>query len=78
MQPYIRLKYSSSQYHKKDDYGKSKLCNCEESLKEGNIVKLYPKGCETIDQASEKRGDSIEVKEGDRAHKNAGNMHKRT
>ena len=42
---------------------------CEKSLKEGNTVKLYQKGCDTINQASEKRGDSSEVKEGDRVHK---------
>ena len=39
------------------------------SLEECNIVKLYQKGCDTINQASEKMGDSIEVKEGDRIHK---------
>ena len=42
---------------------------CEKSFKDGITVILYPKGCDTINQASEKRGDSIEVKEGDRAHK---------
>ena len=25
---------------------------CEKSLEEGNTVKLYPKGCDTINQAS--------------------------
>ena len=38
------------------------------SLKEGNTVKLYQKGCDTDYQANEKKGDSSEVKEGDRAH----------
>ena len=42
---------------------------CEKSLEEGNTVKLYLKGCDTINQASKKRGDNIEVKEGDRIHK---------
>ena len=42
---------------------------CEKSLKEGNTVKLYEKGCDTINQASEKRGDSIDMKEADRVHK---------
>ena len=42
---------------------------CVKSLEECNIVKLYQKGCDTINQASEKMGDSIEVKEGDRIHK---------
>ena len=34
-------------------------------------VKLYQKGCDTtrINQASEKKGESCEVREGDRAHK---------
>ena len=43
---------------------------CGKSLEESNIyVKLYQKECDTINQASEKMGDSIEVKEGDRIHK---------
>ena len=42
---------------------------CEKSGQEGNTVKLYPKGCDTIKRASKKRGDSIEVKEGDKVHK---------
>ena len=49
---------------------KSKNCVfCEKSLEEGNAVKLFQKGCDTINRASKKNGDSIEVKEGDRVHK---------
>ena len=40
---------------------------CEKSIAECNSVKLYQKGSDTIKQTSEKR--SIEVKEGDKAHK---------
>ena len=47
----------------------SNLCICGNSLEECNTVKLYQKGCETINQASEKRRDSIEVKEGDKVNK---------
>ena len=39
------------------------------SLEECNTVILYQKGCDTINQASEKMGDSIEVKEGDKVPK---------
>ena len=42
---------------------------CEKSLEEGSTVKLYQKGCDTINKASKKRGGSIEVKEGDIVHK---------
>ena len=39
---------------------------CVKSPKDGNTVKLYQnRGCDTINQASEKRCDCIEVKEGD-------------
>ena len=41
---------------------------CEKSLEECNTVKLYQKGLDTINQASEKRGDRIKVKEGDKVH----------
>ena len=39
---------------------------CEKSLEDCNTVKLYQKG---INQTSEKRSDSIKVKEGDKVHK---------
>ena len=40
------------------------------SLKGGNTVRLYQnRGCDTINQAIDKRGDNIKVKEGDRVHK---------
>ena len=42
---------------------------CENSLEECNTVKLYQKGCDTINQASKKIGDRIKVKEEDKAHK---------
>ena len=38
-------------------------------LKTGNTVNLYQQGCDTFNQANEKRGDSSEVKEGDIARK---------
>ena len=39
---------------------------CVKSLKDSNTVKLYQnRGCDTINQASEKRCDSIKAKEGD-------------
>ena len=41
---------------------------CEKYGEECNTVKLYQKGSDTINQASEKRGDRIEVKEGGKAH----------
>ena len=44
---------------------------CEKSLEECNTVKLYQKGCDTINQASEKGGDRVEVKKGEPI-KNAG------
>ena len=44
----------------------------EKSLEEGNTVKIYPKGCDTKNQANDKRGGNIEVKKGDRLHTNAG------
>ena len=51
---------------------------CEFSLIRGNTVKLYPKGCDTINQASERRDDSIGVKKSDRAHKECRkDIHKR-
>ena len=37
---------------------------CEKSLEECNTVKLYQKESDTINQTSEKRSDSIKVKEG--------------
>ena len=42
---------------------------CEKSLEECNTVKLYQKGLDSINQASEKRGNRIEVKEGDKVRK---------
>ena len=48
---------------------------CEKSLEVGNTVKLYTKGCDTINKASKKRGDRIEVKEGDINHKECRRMY---
>ena len=42
---------------------------CENLLEESNTVMLYPKRSDTINQASKKKDDSIEVKEGDGVHK---------
>ena len=44
---------------------------CESSLIRGNTVKLYPKGCDTINQVSERRDDSIGVKKEIEPIKNA-------
>ena len=52
--------------------------NCVFLFKEDNTVKLYPKGFDTFNQASEKRGGSIEVREGDRAHKESRKHAQRT